>query len=254
MEKAQVSGQGRASVQDGGTTAGQDELAHRLGEVARSLEAEDDTDVMLDMVVAAAIRLIPGVDEGSISVVVGRRDVISQSPSSDLPRQVDSLQSEVGQGPCLDAVFEQQTVRVSDMAQEPRWPEFARRAAEAGAGSMLSFQLFVEGDNLGALNLYARTPHAFGEESEDVGLVFAAHAAVAVSAAQQEENLRMALGSRDIIGQAKGILMERYRLSADQAFALLVQASSRTNRKLVDIAEELSTTGTAPVADARREA
>jgi GAF domain-containing protein len=246
VQQAHSGKQGHPSAEDGGTTSGQDELARRLGELARSLEAEDDTDAMLDEVVSAAVALIPGVDEGSISVVVGRRDVISQSPSSDLPRRVDSLQAEVGEGPCLDAVFEQQTVRVSDMTQETRWPTFAKRAAEAGAGSMLSIQLFVEGDNLGALNLYAHRPRAFTDESEHVGLLFASHAAVAFASAQKLDNLDRAVHSRDLIGQAKGILMERYSIDADQAFRILIRISQQQHRKLHDLADELARTRQLP--------
>jgi hypothetical protein len=87
----------------------------------------------------------------------------------------------VQEGPCLDSVWEQRTVRIEDMRTEQRWPRFAAEAVPLGVLSSLSFQLFVEGDDLGALNLYARAPHAFGEESEDVGLVLAAHAAVALA-------------------------------------------------------------------------
>src|SRR3712207_9089476 len=88
------------------------------------------------------------------------------------------MQDAVQEGPCLDAVWEHETVRIDDMRTDTRWPRFAAEAAALGVLSSLSLQLFVEGDNLGALNLYARQPHAFGEESEDVGLVLAAHAAV----------------------------------------------------------------------------
>jgi hypothetical protein len=130
------------------------------------------------------------------------------------------------------------------MRTDRRWPRFAASAAELGALSSLSFQLFVEGGNLGALNLYARMPRAFGEESEDVGLVFAAHAAVALSGARSEHHLLAALGRRDLIGQAKGILMERYRLTANEAFNVLTNVSQQTNRKLFDIAAELAETGT----------
>ena len=112
--------------------------------------------------------------------------------------------------------------------------------------SSLSLQLFVEGDNLGALNLYARQPHAFGEESEDVGLLLAAHAAVAVAGARAEEHLRRAVDSRDLIGQAKGILMERYKITADQAFQVLARVSQQTNRRLADVADELTQTGSVP--------
>jgi GAF domain-containing protein len=156
------------------------------------------------------------------------------------------MQDRVQEGPCLDAVWEQETVRVEDMRTETRWPRFAAEAVALGVLSSLSLQLFVEGDNLGALNLYARQPHAFGEESEDVGLVLAAHAAVAVAGARTEQHLRRAVSSRDLIGQAKGILMERYRISADQAFQVLARVSQQTNRRLADVADELTRTRSVP--------
>lgn len=195
---------------------------------------------MLDEVVVAAVTLIPGTDEGSISLVTGR-NVTSHRPCGELPRRIDALQAEVGEGPCLDAVFEHQTVRVPDMANEQRWLNFAPRAAQAGAGgSMLSFQLYVQGDNLGALNLYGHRPNAFDDESEHVGLLFASHAAVAFADAQKIEQLNRAVDSRDLIGQAKGILMERYKINADQAFTVLVRVSQQNNRKLRDLAQELA--------------
>ena len=237
---------GRPSAQDTGSAAGQDDLALRLGELARSLEHEEDSAGTLASVVASAIDLIPGVEEASISVVTGRKRVTSQAASSELPRRVDALQAEVGEGPCLSAVYEQQTVRVADMGTEARWPRFAQRALEAGAGAMLSFQLFVEGDNLGALNLYARVPGAFDDESEHVGLLFATHAAVAFAAVQEQDQFRASLATRDLIGMAKGILMERYRITGDRAFALLVRASQDTNRKLRDVADELVHSGRLP--------
>lgn len=104
---------------------------------------------------------------------------------------------------------------------------------------MLSFQLYVEGDNLGALNLYSHTPNGFDEESERVGLLFASHAAIAFAGVQAQEQLAVSLGTRDLIGQAKGILMERHHLTGLQAFAVLTRISQDTNRKLRDVAAEL---------------
>ncbi len=231
--------QGEPSAQDTGSTAGEADLAISLGELARALEQRDDPEETLVAVVQAAVDLIPGVEEGSISVVLGREQVSSTAPSGDLPRRVDAVQVETGEGPCLDAAYEHQTVRVDDMSTETRWPKFAPGAFEAGAGSMLSFQLYVEGDNLGALNLYARQPGAFDDESEHVGLLFAAHAAVAYAGAQKQQQLLQAVTSRQIIGQAQGILMERYEISDDRAFSVLVRVSQTTNRKLRDVADEL---------------
>lgn len=218
-------------------------LVQELSELARLLQTQVDTGNVLDEIVAAAVAMIPGVDEGSISVVMARREVTSQSPSSQLPHLVDAVQSEVGEGPCLDAVFEQATVRVADMAAEQRWPRFSRRAHELGAGSMLSFRMWVQGDNLGALNLYSRRPHAFDDESERVGLLFASHAAVAWAQAQKLDQMTIGLDQRDVIGQAKGILMERYGIGPVAAFAVLVRVSQTSNRKLRELAEELVSTG-----------
>lgn len=198
---------------------------------------------MLERVVHGAVALIPGVESGSISVVRNRREVDSVAASDELPRRVDALQAETGQGPCLDSAFEHETVRVTDMRTEPRWPDFARRAWEIGAGSMLSFQLFVDGDTLGALNLYSSEPNAFDDESEHVGLLFAAHAAIAYAAADEQRHLSLALTTRDLIGQAKGVLIERFRVTGDQAFALLVTASQATNTRLREVADQLVATG-----------
>ncbi|WP_142063664.1 ANTAR domain-containing protein [Pseudonocardia kunmingensis] len=99
------------------------------------------------------------------------------------------------------------------------------------------------GRELGALNLYSDRVDAFDDESEHVGLLLASHAAVAMAGAQQQENLRAAIATRDLIGQAKGILMERYKVSEDQAFAILVRASQNANRKLRDVAEQLGSSG-----------
>jgi len=145
---------------------------------------------------------------------------------------MDELQTELDDGPCLTAIWEQETVHIPDMATESRWPRFAAAAAQAGVGAMLCFQLFVHGDTLGALNLYSPTAGAFTEDSETIGLVFATHAAVALAAAQQEHQLTTALASRDIIGQAKGIVMERFYLDTTRAFALIARLSPHENIKL----------------------
>jgi GAF domain-containing protein len=230
----------------GGLIEGRDVLAGQLGSLARSLQHEKDPERILATMVRGAITLIPGVEDGSISVVHDRRNIGSRAPSSALAEQVDALQGETGQGPCLDAMFMHQTVHVPDMATEKRWPQFAYRAAEAGAGSMLCFQLWVEGDNLGALNLYAGRAGAFTRESVHVGLLVAAHAAVAFAEAMKVEQLGEALATRDLIGQAKGILIERYTIDGDQAFAILERSSSTTNMKLRDVAEHLVLTGDIP--------
>ena len=237
-------GRGGPSDADTGSWDGEHDLAASFSHFARLVQQQHESpEATLAEIVRSAVGLIPGCDDGSISVVVGRRTVKSHAASSELPRILDALQESLGQGPCLDAVYEQETVRVTDMASETRWPEFSEAALAAGAAGMLSCRLYVEGDNLGALNLLSRTPGAFDDESEHVGLLFAAHAAVAFAAAQQQAGMNRVVATRQLIGQAQGILMERHKLTSDMAFALLVRVSQHRNAKLREVAEGLVLSG-----------
>jgi len=222
-------------------------LGDVMSRVARELQEEHgDVERTLGAITTAAVHTVPGADECGISYVVGRSRVEPRAWTSGLPKDLDLLQNEIGEGPCLDAVWEQHVVRVDDIRTEDRWPAFARRAAELGVGSMLCFALFVVNDRLGALNLYSGSADAFDDESLDIGLVFASHAAVALAGAEYEQNLRAGMTNRDVIGQAKGILMERYKLTSEHAFGVLARVSQELNRKLVDVARELSDTGAVP--------
>jgi GAF domain-containing protein len=230
------------------------QLGDAMSRVARQLqEQHGDVEATLQAITASATRTVPNVDECGVSYVIGRSQIEPRAWTGDLPKTVDSLQERLKQGPCMDAVWSQQIVRVDDVAADDRWPEFGKQAANLGVGSMMSFQLFVEGDRLGALNMYSRTPRAFDDESQDIGLMFAAHAAVALAGAEHEENLHAGMSNRDVIGQAKGILMERHRLTADQAFGVLTRVSQELNRKLFDVARELTATGAVPDGRRRRD-
>lgn len=218
-------------------------LAARLSDLAREMQQEQDTEAILTVIVHAALELIPHASDASISLVTGRRTVESRAASGDLPLKVDALQSEKGQGPCLDAAYDARVVRVPDLGKEERWPNFAKAAYDVGARSMLSIQLFVEGDTLGALNLFGEDVNVFDEESEQIALLVAAHAAVAFSDAKEIAQLTQALDTRDLIGQAKGILMERFKITSQQAFLVLTKASSESNMKLRDVADHLTSSG-----------
>jgi hypothetical protein len=223
--------------------AATNELAETLSELARSLQGESSLDDTLHGITSAAVDTVPGARYAGVSEVLGRRRIETRAATSDVVAAVDRVQYETGQGPCLQAIQDHRTIRLPDMAAEVRWPAFTGRAVELGIQGMLSFQLYVERDNLGALNLYAEKAGAFTDESEYVGLLFASHAAVAMVGAKQQQHSDQALLMRDLIGQAKGILMERHRLTADQAFRLLVKASQRTNTKLTEIAQRLTESG-----------
>jgi|SRR5690349_7063610 len=208
------------------------------------MQQQADPQQVLDRVVSLAVAMVPGAEEATITMVRARRHVYSAAATGELARWFDVLKNETGQGPCLDAIWHQQTTRVDDLATDPRWPVLGPRAGARGVGSMLCLQLFVQEDTLGALDLLAHAKSAFTDDSEHIGLLLASHAAVAVAGAQKLDNAAIALASRDVIGQAKGILMERFKISADQAFAVLAQVSQSTNRKLYAVAEDLTLTGT----------
>ena len=224
----------------------QEPLADQLASLARALEQEGDHQQTLDAVVRAAVDTIPGTQHASISVVRRRRVVETVAATADLPRAVDQAQYDTGEGPCLDTLYERETVRVPDLAGEQRWPEFAGKASDLGVGSMLALRLYVADDDLGALHLQNEAPGAFGGEAEHVGVLFASHAALALSAAQKVDSLQRAMDTRNVIGQATGILMERMKITSDHAFEVLVRASQTRNVKLHEVAQTIVTSGVTP--------
>jgi GAF domain-containing protein len=215
-----------------------------MSELARALQAEPDEQAMRQRIVDSALAEVDGARWVGITLAEGKK-LHTAAQTAELVADLDQAQYRTGQGPCVSSLREHVTVRSDDLRKETRWPEFAEAAVQHGVLSVLSFQLFVDRDNLGALNIYADRPGAFGED-ESIGLLFASHAAVALKAAHTQDNLRRALEHRDVIGQAKGILMERHKLNAQQAFDLLVYASQRAHRKLHDLADELAATGELP--------
>jgi len=189
--------------------------------------------------VTGALSLVPGTSWAGISLIQGKRVTVEAS-SHDLVVELDQLQSDFGEGPCLSAIHQQHTVHVTDLAEPGQpWPRFATTAVERGVRSMMSLRLFVRRETLGALNLYAARPDAFTLDAEILADLVAQHTAVALAGATHEHHLNAALVNRDLLGQAKGILMQRDRLTALQAFQLLVHTSQETNMKIADVARWL---------------
>jgi GAF domain-containing protein len=223
-----------------------------LGSVARELLAEPDVQQTLQRAVEmAAEHLAAGYFVGevyaSVSLVRNRRRVETEASSDERATRADQLQYELKQGPCLDAIWERETFQIDDLTTDERYPEWSRRVvADTGIRSSLSFQLFTSGDSLGALNLYSPEVAGFNEEDRVEGLMFAAHAAVALKSAQTEEQLRSAITTRTLIGQAQGILMERYKIPPDRAFEVLRRVSHHVHVKLRDVALHLVETGETP--------
>ncbi len=224
------------TVEGGGQTGA---LADLLGTVARDLQQAPSPEATLEAITQAAVQTVAGADYAAVTLVMARRDVETVAATDPIAEFIDRAQYETGEGPCLSALWDEPVMRMSDMNAEARWPQWTARARAHGVRSMLCFRLFVAQNRLGALNLYACNPDAFTDDDEDVGRVFATHAAVALAAARKVSQLEQAVASRDVIGQAKGILMERHKINADDAFVLLVQASQRSHLKLHEIAEHI---------------
>jgi transcriptional regulator with GAF, ATPase, and Fis domain len=217
---------------------GADELASALSAVARSWQEASDVTATVEAVVWAAVDHLEGAEHAGVCLVE-RGKIETVAASDDTVVDIDKVQFEVREGPCVDAIAHQQTYRTGDLDTERRWPHFTVAASATGIRSMLSYRLFTSQATMGALNLYSSQRDAFTEETEHEGLLFADHAAIALSAAQTQAQLSVAVESRDLIGTAKGILMERHGIDIVQAFAVLVEASKNTNMKLRDVAARL---------------
>ncbi len=214
------------------------DLAATFGDIARTLVAEEDAHATLRRIVRLAVDTIDACQHCGISIVEGRK-IGSPASSDEVPALVDRLQSETGEGPCVDAIKDHEVFQTGRLSQEARWPNFAHRAnTESGIESILSIRLFIEGNTMGSLNLYSAQPDAFDEHDVAFGAVFAAHAAVAVHGSKID-NLRKGLQSRELIGEAVGILMARENISEREAFDVLTRSSQRLNVKLRLIAEEV---------------
>lgn len=214
-------------------------LSQALADATRTFFQPRSIDDTLTEVTHSVTTLIDAADCADVLIVTGKKTFDSKAPTSELPAQLDALQERLQEGPCVDAARRDILVRCDDFAIDPRWPRFGPQAAALGARSAVSFQLYVSNDTLGALNVFARTPNAFTTTDEELGTVLATHAAVALYAANKNEQFTSALATRDIIGQAKGMLIERYRIDSVQAFALLTKLSQDTNTPLATLAQEL---------------
>lgn len=215
----------------------------RMTRIASEMRKEsDDTEAALRSMTKFAIDAIPGAEYATVTLVANGA-IETPVMVGDLGGEADRLQRELGEGPCIRAAVADLTVWVDDMRDETRWPNFAAAAADLGIRSMACFYLYIDGDDSAALNLHSTEPRAFTPEARQLGELFAAHAATAFGAVQEKQQLRAALGSRDIIGQAKGMIMERYKLDAGEAFSLLARLSQDTNTKLVDVAVQIVEAG-----------
>jgi transcriptional regulator with GAF, ATPase, and Fis domain len=186
-------------------------------------------------VTAAAVELIDGVDHADVLLIDGDQ-CDSMAPTAPVAKELDTIQLQLQQGPCLQAAVADAVIRSPDLRVEQRWPHFAAAAINLGIFRVISFQLYTHHRGAGALNLLSRTAGAFTHEAEALGAMLATHAALALAAASTRQQFASALSTRDHIGQAKGILMERFNIDAVRAFEILKQLSQQTNTPLRELA------------------
>lgn len=222
------------------------DFAASVAAIADEFYRADDVDSALSRMVTVAADAIDGCDAASVSLMVDGR-IMTPASSGALASEGDELQYDAGDGPCMSAINTGVDVESPDLANDERWPVFAERAAASGVSSMLSCTLGPAGQRLrGSLNFYARRRGAFDGGTADLGRVLAAAIGVVLAAGQDRAGLQAALASRDVIGQAKGVIMTREQITDEAAFERLRDASQRLNRKLRDIAADVAETGEVP--------
>ena len=204
----------------------------------------------LQKIVHLAERAVGGCEAAGI-IAIDDSVISTIAASSDLVVRVDQLQIDTDEGPCVDAARHDDTFCADDLLDDDRWPAFGPAAVGIGIRSVLAYSLSTHRPS--ALNLYSGLPAAFGVIDRAQGLLFATLARYALDSAEErvagetrERNLAEALRTRELIGQAQGILMERERITAEQAFAVLRRASQHMNVKLREVAETLVETGLRP--------
>lgn len=234
------------------------DLASNFAEISRRLYAAPTVKETLHRIIDFSVRTIGGCSGAGISFIQNG-NIATPVWTDPTVVAVDEMQYATGQGPCLDAISHGGSFYAADLRSDTRWPVFGPMASGAGQRSLLSFCL-TGNSTLGALNLYATLPNAFGATDRAQGLIFAAHAGVALAAAMELadatralevetkrlNNLHGALASRQVIGRAEGILMSRELITGDEAFDLLRKASQELNIKLREIAQIVVDTGDVP--------
>ena len=224
-------------------------MAEEFRELSQALGAvgpEEGVLGVLDRVVRSARRIVPGADMVSVMLQTADGSFTTPSETDPLASRVDEVQYRTGEGPCVDATATPGIgmTHSPDLATDSGWPRFAAEAARLGVGAVLSTGIFPDESPIsGALNYYSWRPHGLDGADRDVALVLAAHVATALRGIEalgrselRATQLEQALQSRDVIGQAKGILMERRGCTADEAFDVLRRASQDLNTKLRDLA------------------
>jgi GAF domain-containing protein len=231
------------------TTGQIDVVVTAMAHVAKSMGEGAERERVLHAVTSAACEAIPGADYVTITMAYPDGTLDTLAPTDETGRLADQAQYELGEGPCLTAIGVEHTIRSEDVPSDDRWPRYVQRATELGIGSQMAVEIFRSGGTCAGLNVYSKTRGAF-DESRNIVELFASQAAIAMNFVRTKQTLEEALESRKTIGQAIGIVMERFRINEDQAFAFLVRTSQDGNLKLRAVAQKLVDLGNRSAVDA----
>jgi GAF domain-containing protein len=214
-------------------------LAEALAEAAHQINTRRPLPELLHELVHMAGRSIPEVDHVGISVLHRDGRIETLAATDDLVLKLDHLQYELDEGPCVSAIRHEEVVFVNHADREQRWPRFIEQASGLGLRSQMGIRLYANNETVGGLNLYATRGAGIEPEMVQVANLFASHAALALGKARTENHLKLGMESRQRIGVAVGIVMERYGLDENRAFAYMSRVSQNSNVKLRDIADEV---------------
>ena len=217
-------------------------IAAAVAEAAKLMDAPRTLDDTLETIVKAALQTVPGFDHVGISITHRSGEIETRAGTDPLVWELDEIQYRLHEGPCYDSITGSTVTVVDHAPQDRRWPNYMPQAAERGLRAQLAVGLYSDEESLGGLNLYSTQSATVDADAVQIAELFASHAAIALGRSRQESQLNEAIASRKTIGQALGILMERYQIDEDRAFQFLIRASQTGNIKLRAVAEELVTT------------
>ena len=222
------------------------QIADALNQVARDAGSRSGLDDVLSTLTHGAVEAFPDIDHAGISVTHKGGRIETLAATHDIVLELDRVQYSHREGPCYDSITDEPVVMTEYARHEQRWPHYIPAAARKGLRSQLGLRLYTDDRTMGGLNLYSTSTDTISDETVALAEVFAAYATAALQRARTEEDMASALSTRQVIGQATGITMERYGLDETKAFAYLLRASSTTNIKLRDLARTMVDGGGTP--------
>lgn len=214
-------------------------LSTQLSQIAHTINAPHERGPRLEAIVEVARNSLPEIDHVGISIAHADGRIETLAATDQVVHDFDNLQYELGEGPCLHAIDAEPVVLVEHARHEQRWPRFIPKAVQLGLRSQLGLRLYIDAKVRGGLNLYSVSCDEIDPETHHMAELFATHAALVLGRVRMEQNLNAALGSRTTIGIALGLLMERYGIDQDTAFAYLTRMSSTAETKLRVVAEQV---------------